>query len=228
MKNKFWFNIIFAIALVFSISSVSLASEYTELEKDEHLTQEEIDTMLTDNNVMSPYQEVTSTNEIMMIEKYYQENPEAQQMEIEEVLDVLNLEDIPVISEEELSEYMEPVNAIRAAAIPNLGSVHFYNPNHTSANFRATLRATNIGLDRIDQIGGRVYGYAILPNKTSYTQVLNSPFNETSVNIGTTKIRDVNIAHYKKKAKFVADYIVRDGKDVVKPPNASVEWQGPK
>ncbi|WP_018393170.1 hypothetical protein [Bacillus sp. 37MA] len=113
------------------------------------------------------------------------------------------------------------------ASLPNAGSVRFRNVSHTSTNFRATLQAVNVGIDKIDQIGGRLYGYAILPNKTSYTITLNSPFNETSVNIGVTNIRDCNIAHYKKKAKFVAEYIVRDGSAIATPTPASVTWDGP-
>lgn len=110
-----------------------------------------------------------------------------------------------------------------------LGSVVFRNVSHSNKLFYATLIARNIGVDSIDQIGGRVYGYAILPNKNYSTIVLNEFFNETYIKpFLDRKIGDYNFAHYKNKASFMADYIVKDGNQVIKPKPAGVSFNGIK
>lgn len=192
------------------------------------LSQQEIDSLLNDNDVMSPTRRVTTLDEMNIIENYYEENPNAMEENIEEILEKLNLEQVEIIPSEKINE-LNTVKKIQTRSIAALGSVVFRDVSHNDTLFYATLYARNMGIGSIDQIGGRVYGYAMLPNTNYSTIVLNNFFNETHIKpFLDRKIGSYNIAHYKNKASFMADYVVKDGKTVLRPSPAGVEFNGIK
>jgi len=194
----------------------------------EFLSQQEIDRLLTNNDVISPTSRVTTLDEMNLIENYYEENPNAMDENIEEILDKLNLDQVEIIPSEKIDE-LNAAKKIQARGSVNLGSVVFRDMSHSDTLFYASLYARNAGLSSIDQIGGRVYGYAMLPNTNYSTIVMNNFFNETYIKpFIDRKIGSYNIAHYKNKASFMADYVVKDGNSVLTPTPAGVEFNGIK
>jgi len=226
MRKKLSFLLALLVLTVFAfLPSSGLAKA------SENLTQQEIDNLLTNNGVISPTSRVTTSDEMTAIENYYQENPNAVEENIEVILEKLNLEQVEIISTEEINQFnnintknIQPMNTL-----PNAGMVMFRNVTHSDKLFYATLYARNIGVDSIDQIGGRVYGYAILPNTDYSTIVLNEFFNETYIKpFLDRKIGDYNFAHHKNRASFMAEYVVREGDQVVTPTPAGVSFVGMK
>ena len=222
MRNK---AVIFFLTIIFSIFSFIPNTGYAQT--PEILSQQEIEHILGNKGTISPTSRVTTLDELKTIENYYKKVPNAKKENIRDILEKLNLEDVEIIPVKEI-DGLNDVSSIQPMNIlPNFGSVEFRNISHSSKLFYASLYATNIGVDSIDQIGGKLYGYAILPNTSYYTLVLSEFFNETYIKpFIDRKIGDFNIAHFKNKAKFVADYVVKEGSQVVNPSPASVIFNG--
>lgn len=162
------------------------------------------------------------------IENYYDENSTAMDENIEEILEKLNLDQVEIIPSKKVDE-LNAAKKIQTRGSINLGSLVFRDISHSDTLFYASLYARNAGLSSIDQIGGRVYGYAMLPNTDYSTIVMNNFFNETYIKpFIVRKIGSYNIAHYKNRASFMADYVVRDGNQVVTPTPAGVSFVGIK
>ncbi len=116
---------------------------------EEFLSQQEIDSLLTNKDVISPTSRVTTLNEMNLIEKYYEENPNAMDENIEVILEKLNLDHVEVIPSEKIDELNAAKN-IQARGSVNLGSVVFRDTSHSDTLFYATLYARNAGLSSID------------------------------------------------------------------------------
>ncbi|MEK5231249.1 hypothetical protein MHB42_05690 [Lysinibacillus sp. FSL K6-0232] len=222
MKKKISILLAVLMLTIFTFLPISGLAKTSD-----NLSQQEIESILENEGILSTTNRVTTLEELEIIDNYFEENANAKVENIEEVLKKLDLEDVEVIPAEEI----EPL--INATSIqpflPNAGMVMFRNVSHSDTLFYATLYARNIGVDSIDQIGGNLYGYAILPNTNYYTPVVKQFFNETSIKpFIDRKIGDYNIPHYKNKASFMAEYVVRDGSKTVTPTPAGVTFLGIK
>lgn len=219
MKNK----IVILLAML-TLTVIIFLPKEGFAKAPEMLSQQEIDNILEERGSSSPAIRVTTLDELNAIDNYYEENSNAKEENIETVLEKLNLEHIELVRTEEVNNTnkITPFNTF-----PNAGSAIFRNVDHDDKLFYATLIVTNFGIDSIDQIGGYVYGYAILPNKDYSVAVLKEYFNETSVKpFLDRKVGDYNFAHHKNRASFMAEYVVREGNQIVKPTPAGVSFRG--
>lgn len=97
MKNKISFLLV--MLTLFTLLPSTGFAQTTEI-----LSQQEIDNLLTSNSVISPTSRVTTLDEMNVIEDYYNENTNAMEENIEEILEKLNLEHVEIIPVEEMSE----------------------------------------------------------------------------------------------------------------------------
>lgn len=143
---------------------------------------------------------VDTANEIL------EENPKAV-IDVDKLLDELNLSDVTVETEEELNQgtIIQPMVA--------LGGVGFQNFSRDSKLFNAQPQVINyLPLTTIDQIGGYIKTYSILPGTSSYLLQKKAYYSIAKVKTGVTKVGGkLSVPHYNRNAKMTMDGIVLDG-----------------
>lgn len=237
------FQLLISLSLILSIIILpNFASAEQDNSNSKYLTQEEIDILLENESYVDNVDSLrevlkdkkkedlkrkraATEEEILKIEKHIKKIKEKspdKEIKLTKVLLDLGIDDIEVISENELN-----TQSMNILGLPNAGTLSWKDGSRGSNTFSSMLYAVNIGLDPIDQIGGRVYGYSNVSGVVGeYIKSLDSPFNESSLWPGTTNIRSYSVTHYSRPCALKASYVVNDDGELITNQEAII-WSQP-